>query len=514
MILWGGVVSGPTFLNTGGRYDPGADSWTATNTISAPEARAGHTAVWTGSEMIVWGGQSDNSPFLLNTGGRYCGQYPPPTPTPTPTPTITVTNTNDSGPGSLRQALADANGGDIIGFAVTGTIGLTSSELLVDTSVTISGPGAETLAVNGNAKSRVFHIGPNKTVTISSLTITNGYTTGFGGGIHNDHAVLILNNCAITGNSSSSNKGGGIYNDAEYLDGAPLEALLDISNSSVTDNSGGGIYNNAEGGGTATLEITDSILSNNYSGSAIYSHGFLCIFCGDGIATVQITNSAITGNLGGAIYSDTGQPGPTTVSLVNSTVSGNSGNAVYNSTLSSSGVSNSTISDNGGGIYSDVGSTGASVSNSTMSNNGTEMSSYGGPSLFMQNTVFEVSPGGHSIASDGYGTVHSYGYNLSSDDGGGYLNGPGDQINTDPMLGPLQDNGGPTLTHALLPASPAINAGDPNFVPPPDYDQRGPGFDRVRNGRIDIGSFEVQAAPRPSPTPRVHPTPRVRPTPR
>ena len=54
-----------------------------------------------------------------------------------------------------------------------------------------------------------------------------------------------------------------------------------------------------------------------------------------------------------------------------------------------------------------------------------------------------------------------------------YLNGPGDQINTDPLLGPLQNNGGPTLTHALLPGSPAIDAGDPNFTPPPFYDQRG-----------------------------------------
>jgi hypothetical protein len=201
---------------------------------------------------------------------------------PTPAGTITVTNTNDSGPGSLRQALADANDGDTIEFAVTGTIGLTTGELLVDNSITISGPGGENLGVNGNAKSTVFHIASGETVTISCLTITNGYSTGFGGGIHNDHAALTLNNCTITGNSSSSNKGGGIYNDAEYLDGAPLGALLDISNSSVTDNSGGGIYNNAEGGGTATLEITDSILSNNYSGDAIYSHGWLCQFCGHG----------------------------------------------------------------------------------------------------------------------------------------------------------------------------------------------------------------------------------------
>ena len=71
------------------------------------------------------------------------------------------------------------------------------------------------------------------------------------------------------------------------------------------------------------------------------------------------------------------------------------------------------------------------------------------------------------------GTVTSDGYNLSSDDGGGYLTGPGDQINTDPLLSPLQDNGGPTFTHALLPGSPAIDAGDPAFTPPPFNDQRG-----------------------------------------
>jgi hypothetical protein len=88
--------------------------------------------------------------------------------------------------------------------------------------------------------------------------------------------------------------------------------------------------------------------------------------------------------------------------------------------------------------------------------------------------------------------VSSLGYNLSSDNGGGFLTATGDQINTDPMLGPLQDNGGSTFTHELLPGSPAINAGDPGFTPPPDYDQRGPGYSRIANGRVDIGSFEVQ----------------------
>src|SRR5438552_2352017 len=67
MIVWGGFDSS-SFLNTGGRYNPGTDSWTATSTTGAPAARDQHTAVWTGSQMIVWGG--DNGSSLLNTGGR------------------------------------------------------------------------------------------------------------------------------------------------------------------------------------------------------------------------------------------------------------------------------------------------------------------------------------------------------------------------------------------------------------------------------------------------------------
>lgn len=107
----------------------------------------------------------------------------------------------------------------------------------------------------------------------------------------------------------------------------------------------------------------------------------------------------------------------------------------------------------------------------------------------ISDTILNAGASGENIFNNG-GTIVSQAYNLSSDDGGGYLTGPDDQINTDPLMGPLQDNGGLTLTHALLLGSPAIDAGDPNFTPPPFFDQRGPGFDRI--GRIDIGSFEVQ----------------------
>ena len=130
---------------------------------------------------------------------------------------------------------------------------------------------------------------------------------------------------------------------------------------------------------------------------------------------------------------------------------------------------NSTLSDNfaplgGGGLEG-----GGVIKNSTISGNGNGGISTNG--MEIGNTILDGNSGANID-----GTATSLGYNISSDDGGGNLTGPGDQINTDPLIGPLQDNGGPTLTHALLPGSPAINAGDPNFTPPPFNDQRGLSF--------------------------------------
>jgi len=153
--------------------------------------------------------------------------------------TITVTNTNDSGPGSLRQALADVTDGDMIDFAVTGTIGVTSGLLMVNNSIIISGPGADSLALNGNAKSGILFINSGLTVTISGLTITNGHAPSFGGGIYNESATVTLNDCVVAANSPQY--GGGIYNEPVFGDTA-----LTITNSTIKDNSaskeGGGIY--------------------------------------------------------------------------------------------------------------------------------------------------------------------------------------------------------------------------------------------------------------------------------
>jgi len=100
MIIWGGAFCCPGIdFDTGGRYTAGTDIWTTTSTSDAPHARDSHTAVWTGSEMIVWGGgYFVGSNFIpLNTGGRYCAQSEA-TPTPTPTATPTATSTPSATP--------------------------------------------------------------------------------------------------------------------------------------------------------------------------------------------------------------------------------------------------------------------------------------------------------------------------------------------------------------------------------------------------------------------------------
>jgi hypothetical protein len=350
--------------------------------------------------------------------------------------TITVINGNDSGPGSLRQALADANDGDTINFdASLNFIGVVSGELVVDKSVTISGPGAANLFLDNYELNRVFHITNAVTVSISGLTIIDGVAADRGGGILNDHSTLTVSNCAIRGNQAVY-AGGAIYNDGESG-----SASLEINNSTVAYNfcgdGGGGIYNNGVSG-SATLTVTNCTISGNSAG--YYGYGG-----------------------GGGIHNVGRFSGSATLTVTNTTISGNS-SGFYGGGY-------------GGGIFND-----AHIGE--------------GATLEIGNTILKTGSSGANIYNP-EGTVTSLGYNLSNDDGDGFLTATGDQINTDPLLGPLQDNGGPTFTHALLTGSPAIDAGDPNFTPPPDYDQRGPGYDRVANGRIDIGAFEVQAAPSP-----------------
>jgi sugar lactone lactonase YvrE len=427
---------------------------------------------------------------------------------------ISVTSTDDSGPGTLRAALASAGNGDTIdATGVSGSILLTSGELLVAGSVTVLGPGPANLAVNGNAASRVFNIS-GSVVTIAGLTITNGMASGsfpanLGGGIYAAAGTLTVSNCTLSGNSAQH--GGGIYND-----GAFGSATLTVSGSTLNGNSasvtGAGIYNDGAFG-NAALTVSASLLRSNSSaaaGGGIYNSGAF------GSATATVSASTLNGNSassGAGIYND-GYSGSATVTMSASTLSGNSaggaGAGIYNSGQSSGTgavqILNSTLSGNlagghsGGGIYNDGTSSGQvtlTVKASTFSGNTGGIFNNGPASLQLDNTILNAGASGANLANAS-GTVNSDGYNLSSDDGGGFLTNPTDQINTDPMLGPLQDNGGPTFTHALLPGSPAIDQGKDLLGWASD--QRGlirtvdgPCLANASGGDgTDIGAFEVQ----------------------
>ena len=432
-----------------------------------------------------------------------------------------VTTTADSGPGSLRAAIEGAGDGDTIYFdtALYGqTIILTSGELAINASITISGPGANLLTVSRDVQAspfRIFHVLPGHSVIIDGLTITGGLDTG--GGIRNDRSTLSVNNCTISQNSSPIflSNGGGIYNDGSG--GSATLTIIDcsIANNRATD-TGGGIYNDASNAGSATLSMWNSSVTGNIAAHTENFGGGIGGGIGNAGGSVALTNCVVSvnsagvtdpfpaGNGGGISNSGTltiigstiknnqgflqggGIYNGGTLTITSSTVSGNSANGQHDGMPWGQGggilnngsltFTNSTLSNNsaalaGGGIYGGGTITNSTISGNAASQNGGGIATSGG--IALGNTILKAGSSGANIFGNP-GTVTSLGYNLSSDNGGGFLTATGDQVNTDPLLSPLQDNGGPTFTHELLTGSPAINAGDPNFTPPPVYDQRGP----------------------------------------
>src|SRR6266513_2087909 len=305
--------------------------------------------------------------------------------------TIIVTSNADSGPGTLRDALAMANDGDVINFAVTGTILLTSGQLVVNDSLTIAGPGADQLTVDANRNSRVFLINQFHTATISGLTITHGNVIeGVGGGILNDHSVLTVNVCTVTDNFAFS--GGGIDNDGSVTldepDVGPL-ATLTVDSCTISNNpalQGGGIFNDAQNG-SATATVRSSLINGNMaqkgSGGGIHNNGFR------GNAMLRVINSTLSGNSaasqGGGIFNEGFEPMAPSIAVLrvdDCTFSGNSAPSV-----------------NGGGI----------------SNDGT------GGSVSLAISVFKTGASGTNLVNNNGGMIMSLGYNLSNDNGGGFL---------------------------------------------------------------------------------------------
>lgn len=389
-------------------------------------------------------------------------------------PSILVTTAADSGPGSLREALAAATNNNPILFAtnVTGAIRLTTGELLVNQNLSILGPGPAILTVDGSSSNRVFHVTNGVSASISGLTVSNGAVSGssdghIGGGIWNDHATLTLSNCTVIFNNAGNGPGGGIYNDGSSGSASLSIIASTLSQNYSLSNSAGGIYNRG-GGGNATLSITSSTFERNSAagnsgaGAGIFNEG------STGTATTAVTNSTfhfnIAGLYGGGIYNSGGFSGGTgVVSVVACTFSGN---------IAQGGVGAS-LFNNGAAGFMQIGDT--IIADGTVLQN---------LNLYNQN-----------------GTVVSLGYNLSSDNSGTLiLTNSSDQIRTDPRLGPFANHGGPTFTHSLLWGSPAIDKGKSFGL---TTDQRGTprphDFSSLTNAPVgdgsDIGAFEFVAPP-------------------
>ena len=437
--------------------------------------------------------------------------------------TFNVTNLNNTGAGSLRQAIANANataGADVITFqdGLTGTITLLSGQLGISDSVDIQGPGAAVLTVSGNNLGRVFYLDqPNALidVTISGLTITGGIATSgppsvivFGGGIRDNGENLTLDQVVITGNravGSGAGDGGGL---ALLGNGSDLAQLV-IRDSTISGNrtSGNFFDGGGNGGGIAVRSGGQVLIQRTaITGNNAYTSGGGAYFRNTGPVTIE--DCTISDNVGlpvgaggGLALSVTSQQlGPHTIRR--STISGNSAvsGGGLSASLSRNGVlvENSTISGNhatgeagGAKIFETI----ATLRHTTIANNsagrevGGVLTARGGSTVLDHVIAGDNAPGDLGSSETGFFDAR---FSLVEDPGTAVITDSGGNVfNQAPQLGPLTHNGGPTQTQRPASASPAVNAGDPAFAPPPASDQRGSA--RVAGGRIDMGAVEVNA---------------------
>ncbi len=483
--------------------------------------------------------------------------------------TFTVTNTNDSGTGSLRQAVMQANstaGRDDIVFSssVTGSIKLTSGHITITDKVNIQGPGASALKIVGNEPYYgAFRIEPRSdaanlgTVNISDLTVQNPNSTAIdafalpdsfsvrmninkcaisgsaigieaygvelnirnstltdnrtGVSLHNNPAALISNSTVMhngTGISHSYHASSRIedstISDNDYAGVQVHESGTMLSNSTVTGNGSGWVIEGGQdGGGGAT--ILNSTISGNH-GTGV----------GGSYAYISLENSEISDNLGAGLYNSGGFYASGGLNIVRSTISNNAGHGVgVTGTIAGRlQIQNSTISgNNDGGVFLSSYEVRASryydvtISNSTITGN----SAGKGAGIFNANyhdqpiTIINSIVAGNKATTDRdlSGAYFEVDYSLIQNAGKASITeiNPGSNLfGMAPKLGPLQDNGGPTLTHALLNTSPAIDA-IPNGVSgcgsTVTADQRGESRPLDGNAdsipACDMGAFEFSS---------------------
>jgi hypothetical protein len=351
--------------------------------------------------------------------------------------TATVTNTLDSGPGSLRDAIANP-AANTIQFAIpvtdpnydaaTGSYTiLLASQLLINRPLAIVGPGANVLIISGNGASRVFEVSAGVFARINGVTITDGHAPDgapgqSGGGIEN-FGVLLLDSDLVSGNTAGTSPpgaaggtGGGIEN----------LGILSVYRSAITGNSAGA---GGSGGGidnSGSVTLVDSTLANNMvpqgAGGGLFNAGLLAL-----------VNDTIVGNVA-ATAAGIFTSGPDAT--------------LYNTIVAANHTPAGAASDIAGTLDSSLGPDQSHSSNNLIGTGGS----------------------------------------------GGLTNGANANFVgvADPKLAPLSNYGGPTPTIALLASSPALNHGSNALAAAAGLitDQRG--FARVFNGVVDIGAYEAQ----------------------
>lgn len=397
---------------------------------------------------------------------------------------------------TFRAAVQETNslsGADTIyfNFASPTSITLGLGEVLINDNVTISGSKMPAdIWLIGNGTSRVLSVlRAGITVTIRGVTISNGVTTGNnpGGGIYVAAANISLENVVVRDNISGTS-GGGVYSGTGVL-----RFINSTASGNIAQGNGGGggisvqgnnsliqrsnIINNQAprgGGGVevsgGTTTIVETTLDNNYTNGG--GGGLLAVF-----GTANVSRSTISNNTayrsGGGIALPYGN-----INLINSTVSGN--------TVTNGGGGGINTGENGSIGYLTVRSS-TIVSNTSLYSGGVTGGYAAGVRIGNSILSGNVALTGPNINSQ----FTSLGGNLVSDRSGsmGYLETDLPD-GTNPMLGPLANNGGPTKTHALLAGSPAINFGLNSGASDLATDQRGKGFLRLVGQNVDIGAFE------------------------
>jgi hypothetical protein len=445
---------------------------------------------------------------------------------------------NNAGTMTLTGSTLDHNIAQLGGgtYVVAGALNMTDSHFTGNTGFTSGGGifnGAATLVLNnsnftGNQANTNAGGGirnDSGAMTLTNMTLSGNAAGNAGGGIYNNTGAVTLTNSTLSTNSAST--GGGIFNSTGTL----TVTNLTLAGNSASAGGGGGIFN------TGTVTLSNSTLSANYAylfGGGIDS---------DNGGNLTVTNSTFTaniGNNGGAIYS-----AGTSFTLTNSTLSANTGykgGGIYEnsgsvyvaySTLAGNSAAvggggafeqagdfyliNSTVSansaSNGGGIEAD--GLNLFVANCTIVANHADTYDFVGGGIFsglcnvyLTDTIVAGNWNSGTPCDLGipfYGLERAVA-NLIGDPnssswmtngGNGNIVGKNGGINLLPLaeiLDPtLRNNGGPTLTHALVRFSPAIDAGDNSVFSGIPFDQRGRGFNRIVNGGVDIGAFEMSA---------------------